>query len=72
MWNLFPWPGIEPGTPALGVWSLSQDHQESAQIWLLLAVSNSFFFCFVFNFLKKFLFLFYFIFLNFILFLNFT
>ena len=23
MWDLVPWPGIEPGSPALGVWSLS-------------------------------------------------
>ena len=23
MWNLVPWPGIEPGPPPLGVWSLS-------------------------------------------------
>ena len=23
MWDLVPWPGIEPGLPALGVWSLS-------------------------------------------------
>ena len=23
MWDLVPRPGIEPGTPALGVWSLS-------------------------------------------------
>ena len=23
MWDLAPWPGIEPGTPALGAWSLS-------------------------------------------------
>ena len=23
MWGLFPWPGIEPGTPELGGWSLS-------------------------------------------------
>ena len=23
MWDLFPWPGIEPGPPALGDWSLS-------------------------------------------------
>ena len=22
MWDLVPWPGIEPGTPALGAWSL--------------------------------------------------
>ena len=22
-WDLFPWPGIEPGPPALGAWSLS-------------------------------------------------
>ena len=24
MWDLVPWPGIEPRPPALGVWSLSQ------------------------------------------------
>ena len=24
MWDLVPWPGIIPGPPALGVWSLSQ------------------------------------------------
>ena len=23
MWALVPWPGIEPGAPALGAWSLS-------------------------------------------------
>ena len=23
MWDLIPWPGIEPGPAALGVWSLS-------------------------------------------------
>ena len=23
MWDLVPWPGIEPGPPALGAWSLS-------------------------------------------------
>ena len=23
MWDLVPWPGMEPGPPALGVWSLS-------------------------------------------------
>ena len=23
MWGLIPWPGIKPGPPALGVWSLS-------------------------------------------------
>ena len=23
MWDLFPWPGIEPGSPALGAWNLS-------------------------------------------------
>ena len=23
MWDLVPWPGIEPGPPALGLWSLS-------------------------------------------------
>ena len=23
MWDLVPWPGIKPGSPALGVWSLS-------------------------------------------------
>ena len=23
MWDLVPWPGIEPGSPALGAWSLS-------------------------------------------------
>ena len=23
MWDLVPWPGIDPGTPALGVWNIS-------------------------------------------------
>ena len=29
MWDLVPWPGIEPGASALGVWSLSHCHQGS-------------------------------------------
>ena len=35
LWNLVPWPGIKPGPPALGVWSLSHwNHQGSPKSFL--------------------------------------
>ena len=37
-WDLVPWPGIEPGPPALGVWSLS--HWTTREIPSLLHVST--------------------------------
>ena len=30
MWGLIPWPGIEPGSPVLGAWSLS--HQNTRKV----------------------------------------
>ena len=33
MWDLVPWPGIEPGSPALGAWSLS--HWTTREVPLL-------------------------------------
>ena len=43
MWNLFPLPGIEPGPPALGAWSLS--HGTSREVprlqLLILALLTS-------------------------------
>ena len=32
MWNLVPWPGIEPGPPALGVWNLTSRLPEKSLI----------------------------------------
>ena len=45
MWDLVPWPGIEPGPPALGVWSLS--HWTTREVPLFL------FLVFVFVFLRN-------------------
>ena len=33
MWDLVPWPGIEPGAPALRVWSLS--HWTTREVWAM-------------------------------------
>ena len=34
MWALAPWPGIEPGPPALGAWSLSHwTTREVPSLW---------------------------------------
>ena len=41
MWDLVPWPGIEPGTPLFGVWSLN--HGTAGEVWKLpsfLRLSN--------------------------------
>ena len=45
MWDLVPWPGIEPGPPALGVWSLNHRAAREAPIKKLLKHN------FIFNFL---------------------
>ena len=39
MWNLVPWPKIEPGTPALEGWSLS--HRTAREIAMTCLDSNS-------------------------------
>ena len=36
MWNLVPQPGIKPGAPALGVWSLSHWATRKVPLFLLL------------------------------------
>ena len=48
MWDLVPWPGIEPRPPALGVWSLATGPSEKSQTWCLLS-----FFLFFLNWFKK-------------------
>ena len=35
MWDLVPWPGMEPGPPALGVWSLSLWTPRKSRQWFL-------------------------------------
>ena len=38
-WELVPWPGIEPGPPALGAWS--QGHWTTGKFWKLYFDNNS-------------------------------
>ena len=35
MWDLVPWPGIEPGPPALGAWSLNHCTTREVPIFIL-------------------------------------
>ena len=46
MWDLVPWPGIEPGPPALGAWCLSHCTNQGGPGFLI------FFYLFLFIFLK--------------------
>ena len=38
IWDLVPWPGIEPRSPALGVWSLSQWSTREVPVFILKSV----------------------------------
>ena len=37
MWDLVPWPGIEPKPPALGAWSLSPWTTREVPLWAFLS-----------------------------------
>ena len=43
VWDLVPWPGIEPGPPELGVWSLNHctTREVSLYLFLIAAVLNA-------------------------------
>ena len=46
MWDLVPWPGMKPGTPALGAWSLS--HWTTREVpWLANILFRIFAFIFM-------------------------
>ena len=38
MWDLVPWPGVEPETPSLGAWSLSLWPQGKSRLLILITV----------------------------------
>ena len=57
MWDLVPWPEIEPGPPALGAWSLS--HWTTREVPLIFVLLSLYLFSFLFCSLEFFYFLYF-------------